>query len=95
MRLKSMIKQIIIGVIISLVVSLCLCFIRFLRNVKDTKKIINYLKNSKEKTGYSFRSNHAIASDTHLTEERVRTLCSRSKKVKRNEKEKESWKLNE
>lgn len=87
-------EQIITGIVSGLVVAISLWLVKIARDIKDTKAIINFLRKSKEATEYSFRSNHAIASNTHLSEERVRKLCSKSrKKIKRNEKEKESWNL--
>ena len=44
-------------------------------------------------TDYSFRSTEAIASDTNLTEARVATLCARDPRIRRSQKEKQSWTL--
>lgn len=56
----------------------------------DEKKISDFLKGDKQ---YTFRSVHAIASNVNLSEARVREVCGNSKIFKRNELEKESWKL--
>ena len=56
---------------------------------EDTNKIISLLDNG----DYDFRSTHAIASNTNLSEDRVRALCSKNRQIRRNENEKESWTL--
>ena len=58
-----------------------------------TNKIINFLRNSENTGDFTFRSNHAISAETHLSEETVRKLCSKCKKIKRSTGEKETWKL--
>jgi len=64
-----------------------------IKDTKETKEIINFLKDSGLKTKYKFRTNHAISSHINFTEERVRELCSKSKNIKRNTNAKESWRL--
>lgn len=85
--------EIIIGVVSGLAVAILMWVVKVIRDAKHTQSILKFLRNSKESTEFSFRSNYAIASATNLSEDRVRKLCSKSKKIKRNEKEKESWKL--
>ena len=60
---------------------------------RDSQAIYNFLLTSKEGTNFSFRSTEAISSHTRLSEERVADLCSKHKKIRRNEKEKQSWTL--
>jgi hypothetical protein len=62
---------------------------------RDNNKIYQYLIKSAQQTSYEFRSTEAISSDTGIPEDRVANLCSRHKKIKRNEKEKQLWKLRE
>ena len=93
MEQQSLSNQIIIGIISSLVVAIMLGAWKIIHDRRDTNKIISFLKNSAATTKNTFRSNHAISSDTNLSEERVRKLCSKSKKIKRNTMEKESWRL--
>lgn len=60
---------------------------------KDAKTIYDFLVESKARTGFTFRSTEAIASHTKLTEKRVTELCSTHPRIRRNEKEKQSWSL--
>lgn len=63
------------------------------RNHKDSKAIYNYLLSSKSTTDWNFRSTEAISSHTKIPEDRVAQLCSKHPKIRRNEKEKQSWML--
>jgi hypothetical protein len=60
---------------------------------RDSNKIYQFLIGSAKQTSFQFRSTEAISSDTGIPEDRVANLCSRNKKIKRNEKEKQSWRL--
>ncbi len=60
---------------------------------KDSQAIYNFLLTSKAGTSFSFRSTEAISSHTKLSEKRVADLCSKHQKIRRNEKEKQSWTL--
>jgi hypothetical protein len=62
---------------------------------KDSDTIYNFLLTSKYSMQYTFRNTEAIASHTKLSEERVAALCSNHPKIRRNEKEKQSWCLAE
>jgi len=55
----------------------------------DERNIVNFIKNSKD----TFRSSEAIVSSTNLEASRIQHICSKSKKIRRNTKEKESWRL--
>lgn len=59
----------------------------------DTKKIYNFLLSSRSDTEFSFRSTSAIASHTKLSETRVAELCARHPSIRRNEKQLQSWTL--
>ena len=63
------------------------------RSWGDSKRIYSYLLASKAGTDFSFRSTEAISSHTKIAESRVAELCSKHKKIKRNEKTKQSWQL--
>lgn len=63
------------------------------QNRKDANSILSFLEASKENTEYTFRSTEAIASHANLTEKRVVSLCAKHPKIKRNSKEKQSWRL--
>jgi hypothetical protein len=62
---------------------------------KDSQAIYNFLLTSKTGTRFNFRSTVAISSHTKLSEKRVADLCSKHPKIRRNEKEKQSWTLAE
>lgn len=65
------------------------------RDRRDAAIIYKFLANSKTSTGYDFRSTAAIASNTKLSESRVANLCASHPKVRRNEKQLQSWTLTE
>ena len=55
----------------------------------DESTILQFFEDSKD--GYKFRSTEAISAGTDLDMSRVVQVCSKSKSIKRNSKEKESW----
>ena len=64
------------------------------RNSKgDEEEIINFLTEKIHDTDKSFISTHRIASEVNLTESRVNEVCSKSDKIRRNQKERETWTL--
>ncbi|MFZ6047417.1 hypothetical protein ACFW0H_15025 [Pseudomonas sp. CR3202] len=63
------------------------------RDTKDGAAILKFLTKSVADAKNTFRSTEAIASATKLTEERVESLCSKHPKIRRNTKEKQSWRL--
>lgn len=63
------------------------------QNRRDSDAILSFLTASKAETPHTFRSTEAIASKTKLTQNRVEELCIKHKKIQRNSKEKQSWKL--
>jgi hypothetical protein len=67
--------------------------IKWYRDNRDGKKIYTFLLQSKTGTEWTFRSTQAISSHTKISESRVEAICSKHPKIKRNEKEKQSWKL--
>ena len=83
------------GVMVSLIVALFIWIIAVIKAKIDSRKILSFLKNSRITAKYNFRSTYAIASDVKLSEDRVRKLCPTIKGIKRSQKEKESWKLEE
>ena len=61
---------------------------------RDTKRVIGWLeKVSDPAQAAPWRSTHAIASYTNLTEDRVRYICSESEKIVRSSGERETWGL--
>ncbi|MDD2658681.1 MAG: hypothetical protein PHY54_03240 [Methylococcales bacterium] len=63
------------------------------RDRQDSKKIFDFMLKSKTETNFTFRSTEAISSHTKISEARVADLCSKHSKIKRNEKEKQSWQI--
>lgn len=57
----------------------------------DERKIFNFINESSE----TFRSTEAIAANTHLETSRIQYVAAKSKRIRRNSKEKESWCLAE
>jgi len=73
--------QIINGLVIGVAVVVIARLISVLTEMKDTRTIVKYLRESKNNLKPQFRSNHVIAYETNLPEERVRKLCRKSKKI--------------
>ena len=90
--LKNGIVQSVIG---ALIVALILWLIGLMRSRAHENKILEFMRKSEIDTSHKFRSTHAISSAINLSEERIRKICSKSKKIKRNQKENESWQLAE
>ena len=65
------------------------------RDRRDSARIYNFLVTSKSEGKVRFRSTHAIAKHTKLPADRVAKLCAHHPKIRRNEKEKELWRLDE
>ncbi|GHH61593.1 hypothetical protein [[Pseudomonas] boreopolis] len=62
---------------------------------RDSQKIYKFLLDSKENTGFTFRTTEAISSHTGLSESRVALLCADHPNIRRNEKQLQSWTLAE
>ena len=63
--------------------------IKKLKDKSDSKRIYKFISDSDQ----TFRTTAAISSATHIPESRVAELCSKDKRVKRNELEKQSWRI--
>ena len=63
------------------------------RDSRDSKKIYDFLRNSTAEGKWEFRTTQAICAATKISENRIAELCARHPKIKRNEKERESWRL--
>jgi hypothetical protein len=87
---KNGIVQVVIATLIG---ALILGIFGWLKFKRDEKVVTRFLKNSGVETDHIFRKTHAISSATNLSQERIRKVCSKSSKIRRNQKEKESWKL--
>lgn len=67
--------------------------LKWFRDYRDTKKIYKFLLKSSTSTGFTFRSTEAISAEMDIPESRVETLCSKDPRIKRNQLEKQSWRL--
>ena len=56
---------------------------------RDEGKIFEFIKNSE----HTFRSTEVIASELHLETRRIEHVAMRSKKIERNKKKNESWRM--
>lgn len=59
----------------------------------DKNAIYNFLLQSESQSEYKFRTTAAIASHTGLSEQRTEFICSSHPKIRRNEKQLQSWTL--
>jgi hypothetical protein len=84
-------EQIGIGIAVAVVVGIIGWLYKLAIFKKDEATIVTFLESSKRDTNHTFRSSEAIAAHTNLTIERISTVCSKSRKIRRNGKEKESW----
>lgn len=88
-------NEIVQGVFVTIICTIIFWIVRHNKYSSDEAKLVAFLKKSKEETENTFRTTHAISSATNLSEERVRVVCSKSSKITRNQKEKESWRLSD
>ena len=87
-------KEIGAGVAIIVAIAGALVWLfKWFQDKRDSDKIYKFLRRSAKERGWAFRTTHAISSATKIPKNRVSELCSRDKRIKRNDKEKESWRL--
>ena len=86
-------NQLVSGLVVAAVAAIVGAAWKWKHDRKDSGKIYDFLLKSKSGTDFTFRSTEAISSATKIPEKRVALLCSKHPKIKRNEKEKQSWKL--
>ena len=67
--------------------------IKNIRDRRDMKRVYEFLQKSTEATAWTYRSTQSIASGTKLPEGRVEMLCALHPRIRRNEKEKQSWRV--
>ena len=90
---EYVIEGIIIGVSAGVAIQIINIASKYINFYLEEKIIVDFLKESVKSSKYTFRSTIIICNAVNLPEERVRYICHRSKKIRRNEKEKESWTL--
>jgi hypothetical protein len=66
---------------------------RVWRNWLHSNKIYAFLRSSADSTDYEFRSTEAISAATRLSEGRVAELAIKDKRLARNTKGKQSWRV--
>ena len=86
-------NQIATTLISAAIIGLFVWFVKLLRDNRDNKKIYEFMRRSRRKTKFRFRTTEAISSDTRIPEDRVAKLCIKHKKIKRNQNKKQSWRL--
>jgi hypothetical protein len=69
------------------------CVWKWHRDRRDSKKILDFMLKSKAETDFTFRTTKAISSHTKISENRVADLCAKHSRIRRNEKEKQSWRI--
>jgi hypothetical protein len=86
-------NEIVQGVLATLIGILILGIFGLLKYKRDEKIVTRFLENSGIETSHTFRTTHAISSATNLSERRIRNVCNKSSRIRRNKKEKGSWEL--
>lgn len=83
---------IIVAIVLAVIVGIKGWVHRALTFKMDESAILNFLKESRDE--FKFRSTEAISAETEISMNRVAVVCTKSKSIQRNSKEKESWCLN-
>ena len=86
--------QIIVGVVIAIVIGVHAWLYKWMKFKVDEGVVLKFLCDSNKNTTQKFRSSEAISAHTDIAITRISVVCSKSKKIRRNAKEKESWCLN-
>lgn len=60
---------------------------------RDNDNIYRFLLDSEKESEHEWRSTEAISKHTNIPPEKVVELCSRDKRIERNEKQREVWRL--
>ena len=81
------------AIVAGFVVVFFLWLLKVLRDKRESEIIYAFLQESSRESGYRFRSTHVISAATKIPESRVAELCSRHPKIKRNEQERQTWRL--
>ena len=88
-----MTHEILIGIAVTVVVAVIFGVKSFVHRAltfkMDESAIVNFITESNGE--YKFRSTEAISAGTDISTSRVKFVCSKSKLIKKNSKEKESW----
>ena len=77
------------AIVAGLILAWLAWMIKKLKDKSGSQRIYKFISNSDQ----TFRSTAAISSAMHIPESRVAELCSKDKRIKRNELEKQSWRI--
>ena len=86
-------NQLISGIAVAVILALVGAGLKWNRDRRDSQKIYDFMLKSQSRTDFTFRSTEAISSATKIPEKRVENLCIKHPNIKRNEKQRQSWKL--
>lgn len=92
-RWEYVIEGIVIGVSAGVAIQIINSVSKYINFYQEEKIIVDFLKKSIKSTDWTFRSTIIICNAVNLPEERVRYICNRSKKIRRNELKRETWTL--
>jgi hypothetical protein len=82
------------GVLATLILVIILGILGWLNFKIDKKIVTKFLANSGVESRDTYNTTHAISSAINLSEQRIRKVCNKSPRIRKNQKEeKESWKL--
>lgn len=84
-------NEIVQGVLAIFIGAFILGIFGWLKFRRDEKIVTEFLKKSGVETQHDLRTTRAISSATTLSEKRIRKVCSKSSRVRRDHKEKGSW----
>ncbi|MDX2505260.1 MAG: hypothetical protein QNL62_12410 [Gammaproteobacteria bacterium] len=88
--LNNDIVQWVLGTLIG---GLILGIFGWLKFRRDEQIVTEFLKKSGIENNRRYTTTHEISSVTNLSKKRIRKVCSKSSRIKRNKKEKESWRI--
>ncbi len=91
-----MLDKLIPGLVVAAIIAVIGATWKWVRDRRDCKTIFKFMCKSSRATTWTFRAKEAISANTKISKERVVVLCDklcRQGKLLRNEKEKDSWRL--
>jgi len=81
-------------VVIAVVIGVHVWLYRWMKFKVDEGVVLKFLRDSNKGKIQEFCSSDEISAHTDIAITRISVVCSKSKKIRRNAKEKESWRLN-
>jgi len=77
------------AIVAGLILAALAWIVKKLKDRSDSQRIYRFISDSEQ----TFRTTAAISSATHIPESRVAELAPEDKRIKRNELEKQSWRI--